>query len=164
MHRSYSGSGLFLGNRTESEHEFGRPLLTPAEVNQLPQDDGILLVGGLLPYRGRKVRYFLDPQFKGRDGWPAPDSAEDQARELLGRVATAWDEFIQAPAPSGWDIADRAHTPGAVAEESRAGIQGAAAVAQDDWECLFGAHDEAAVAVEEPEASDSPVTAKELPL
>ena len=44
--------------------EYGRALLTPAEVNQLPQDDAVLVVGGLLPYRARKVRYFLDPRFK----------------------------------------------------------------------------------------------------
>ena len=48
LQRSYSGSGLFLTNRSESEQEYARPLLTPAEVNQLSQDDGILLVGGLL--------------------------------------------------------------------------------------------------------------------
>ena len=92
--RSYSGSGLFLTSRTESEHEYGRPLLTPAEVNQLAQDDGILLVGGALPYRARKVRYFLDPRFKGRDQVPAPDSPAEQARELLGRVTTDWEDRL----------------------------------------------------------------------
>jgi type IV secretion system protein VirD4 len=91
MQKSYSGSGLFLTNRSESEQEFARPLLTPAEVNQLSQDDGILLVGGLLPYRARKVRFFLDPRFRGRDGLPAPDSPEAQARELLPRAASDWD-------------------------------------------------------------------------
>jgi type IV secretion system protein VirD4 len=90
-HRSYSGSGLVLTHRTESEQEFGRPLLTPAEVTQLPQDDGILLVGGLWPYRARKVRYFLDPRFKGRDVLPPPDRPEDQAREPLGPVTSDWD-------------------------------------------------------------------------
>ncbi len=90
IQKSYSGSGLFLTHRSESEHEYGRPLLTPAEVTQLPQDDGILLVGGLLPYRARKVRYFLDPRFKGRGGLPPPDRAAEQARELLPRPPSEW--------------------------------------------------------------------------
>jgi hypothetical protein len=59
-------------------------------VNQLPQDDGILLVGGLLPYRARKVRYFLDPRFKGRGGLPPPDRPDEQARELLPRAPSEW--------------------------------------------------------------------------
>jgi hypothetical protein len=103
-HRSYSGSGLFLTSRTESEQEFGRPLLTPAEVNQLPEDEGMLLVGGLLPYRARKVRYFLDPRFQGRDALPPPDRAEEQARERLGFAANDWEgpDVVSPPSePSG---------------------------------------------------------------
>ena len=96
LQKSYSGSGIFLTNRSESEHEYARPLLTPAEVNQLPQDDGILLVGGLLPYRARKVRYFLDPRFQGRAGRPPPESAEEQARELLPHVRSDWDGLVLA--------------------------------------------------------------------
>jgi type IV secretion system protein VirD4 len=59
-------------------------------VNQLPQDDGILLVGGLLPYRARKVRYFLDPRFRGRGGLPPPDRPDEQARELMPRASNEW--------------------------------------------------------------------------
>jgi type IV secretion system protein VirD4 len=59
-------------------------------VNQLPQDDGILLVGGLLPYRARKVRYFLDPRFKARGSLPPPDRPDEQARELLPRAPSEW--------------------------------------------------------------------------
>jgi len=98
LQRSFSGSGLFLTNRSESEQEYARPLLTPAEVNQLSQDDGILLVGGLLPYRARKVRYFLDPRFRGRDGLPPPNAPEEQARELLGNVRNDWTDAL-APLP-----------------------------------------------------------------
>ena len=45
MQRTYFGSGLWLTNRSESEQEYARPLLTPSEVTQLPQDDGLLMVG-----------------------------------------------------------------------------------------------------------------------
>jgi len=76
--------------------------LTPAEVNQLSQDDGILLMGGLLPYRARKVRYFLDPRFRGRAGRPPPDSPEQQARELPARVVSDWEGLVVAAAtPAG---------------------------------------------------------------
>ena len=102
LQKSYSGSGIFLTHRSESEHEYARPLLTPAEVNQLSQDDGILLMGGLLPYRARKVRYFLDPRFRGRAGRPPPDSPEQQARELPARVVSDWEGLVVAAAtPAG---------------------------------------------------------------
>jgi type IV secretion system protein VirD4 len=97
MQKSYSGSGIWLTNRTESEQEYARPLLTPAEVNQLSPDDGILLVGGLVPYRARKVRYYQDPRFKGRDGLSTPDSPEEQAKELFGPLASDWDGLVVRP-------------------------------------------------------------------
>jgi type IV secretion system protein VirD4 len=96
LQKSYSGSGWFLSNRTESEQEYARPLLTPAEVNQLSQDDGILLVGGLLPYRARKVRYFVDPRFAGRDGLPPPAAGAEQAAELLARAPSDWEGLVIA--------------------------------------------------------------------
>ena len=126
MQKSYSGSGLFLSNRTESEQEYARPLLTPAEVNQLPQDDGILFVGGLLPYRAKKVRYFLDARFQGRDGLPTPDRAEEQARELLGGIRNDWEGLgIAAAAKSDRTADEPVHSP----TESPAALAAAPAVA-----------------------------------
>jgi type IV secretion system protein VirD4 len=97
VQRSFSGSGLFLMNRSESEQEYARALLTPAEVNQLSADDAILLVGGLLPYRGRKVRYFLDRRFRGREKWPPPDGVQAQARELPAPRVSDWDGRVIEP-------------------------------------------------------------------
>jgi type IV secretion system protein VirD4 len=94
IQKSRSGSGLWLSNRTESEQEYGRPLLTPGEVGQLPRDDGLLLVEGLLPYRGRKIRYFLDPRFRDRAGLPPPDRPEEQARELPAPRASEWEGLM----------------------------------------------------------------------
>jgi type IV secretion system protein VirD4 len=140
LQRSYSGSGFFLTHRSESVHEYGRPLLTPAEVNQLPQDDGILLVGGLLPYRARKVRYFLDPRFKGRGGLPPPDRPEEQSRELPPRVPSDWDGLVVAPEseptpPPASDAAEERRRPPA-APPSDPGVTGGA---QDDWDRAFAA-------------------------
>ncbi len=120
LQKSYSGSGIFLTNRSESEHEYARALLTPAEVNQLPQDDGILLVGGLLPYRARKVRYFLDPRFKGRAGQPPPDSAEEQARELPARAPNDWQVTVRGDAPP-WPARAAPDAPPSQAEPDRLG-------------------------------------------
>jgi type IV secretion system protein VirD4 len=97
--KSFSGSGFFLSHRSESEQELGRPLLTPAEVTQLPEDDGILLVGGQLPYRVRKVRYFLDRRFRGRDKLRPPNSAEEQVHELLPPTPSEWQGTVAAPPP-----------------------------------------------------------------
>jgi len=89
--KSRSGSGLFLTNRSVSEQEYARPLLTPAEVTQLSQDDGILFIGGLLPYRAKKVRYYLDPRFRGRDALRPPDAEVEQTAELLPRTPSDWE-------------------------------------------------------------------------
>jgi type IV secretion system protein VirD4 len=129
LQRSRSGKGLFLAHRSESEQEYARPLLTPAEVTQLPQDDGILLVGGLLPYRARKVRYFLDPRFKGREALAPPDSREAQGRELLSATPSDW-ERVFATAARGTDPAD--DLPSRALGARAAVVQGAAPLSAED--------------------------------
>jgi type IV secretion system protein VirD4 len=64
--------------------------LTPGEVTQLPDDEAILMVGSLLPYRAKKVRYFIDPRFRARAGLPPPDATSEQARELPADVPNDW--------------------------------------------------------------------------
>jgi type IV secretion system protein VirD4 len=179
LQRTYSGSGLFLTNRSESEHEYGRPLLTPAEVNQLSQDDGIMLVGGLLPYRARKVRYFLDPRFKGRAGLPAPDGPSEQARELPTRVPNDWDGVVVGADEEGAGLPIEFETRGRGVEcfardrtvsavpvakgaaEPRP-VEASTGPAEDVWEGYFPVEGmEEAVA----ENADAPsTTSEELPL
>ncbi len=96
---TYSGSGLFLTNRSESQQEYARALLTPAEVMQLSPDDALVLVGGRLPYRGRKVRYYIDPRFKDRGGISPPDDPAAQARELLTAAPHDWEGHLVASPP-----------------------------------------------------------------
>jgi len=48
-----------------AEHHAGRPLLTPDEVRNLPQDQELLFVGGMRPVRAAKLRYYADTEFKG---------------------------------------------------------------------------------------------------
>lgn len=116
VQRSYSGSGLLLGRRTESEHEYGRPLLTPAEVTQLPADDVLLFAGGVPPTRARKVRYYIDPRFESRSALPAPDSPREQESEFLPSVANCWrDSPSGVPSVAAEPAEARPHDPAAEA-------------------------------------------------
>jgi type IV secretion system protein VirD4 len=134
MQKSFSGSGWWLSNRTESEQEYGRPLLTPAEVNQLAPDDGILLVGGQLPYRARKIRYYLDSRFAPRASLPPPDSAAAQASELLEPSPSEWAGIEATALPAENRIAlpaDEAQVPG------RPAAVGPAAPGENAWNAFF---------------------------
>jgi type IV secretion system protein VirD4 len=56
----------WLGHVKVSRQETARPLLTPGEVMQLPQDEAIVLVSGLPPVRAKKLRHYEDANFTGR--------------------------------------------------------------------------------------------------
>jgi type IV secretion system protein VirD4 len=141
LQRSYSGSGFFLTHRSESVQEYGRPLLTPAEVNQLPQDDGILLVGGQLPYRARKVRYFLDPRFQGRGGLPPPDAVDEQRCELPPRVASDWEGLVVAPEESPTSAAAGAVSEPVPADAAAASSEPPGPDAESVWDSFFASDD-----------------------
>jgi type IV secretion system protein VirD4 len=66
--RNLSGRRLsaWLSHMTVSSQETPRPLLTPGEILQLPQDDAVVLVSGSPPIRARKLRYFTDRNFLDR--------------------------------------------------------------------------------------------------
>lgn len=66
--KNYAGHRLspWLGHLMVSRQETARPLMTPGEVMQLPPDDEIVLVSGAPPVRGKKARYYADPQLKTR--------------------------------------------------------------------------------------------------
>src|SRR6202522_615071 len=65
--KNYAGHRLspWLGHLMVSRQETARPLLTPGEVMQLPNDEELVLVSGCNPIRAKKVRYFEDPEMKG---------------------------------------------------------------------------------------------------
>ncbi|MGY3534572.1 conjugal transfer protein TraG [Bradyrhizobium sp. USDA 4452] len=66
--RNYAGHRLapWLGHVMVSRQETARPLLTPGEVMQLPQDQAIVLVSGLAPVRATKLRHYEDANFVSR--------------------------------------------------------------------------------------------------
>jgi type IV secretion system protein VirD4 len=110
--RSVSGRGL-LGARnvSESDHEFGRPLLTPDEVLRLPFEDALLFIGGTAPYRARKVMYYLDRRLAPRAQLPPPESEREQRRELVRRTRSEWEALAPIPAPPPCSKEDAGGTP-----------------------------------------------------
>jgi len=66
--RNYAGHRLapWLGHLMVSRQETARPLLTPGEVMQLPPDESVVMVSGHAPIKAKKLRYYLDANFKRR--------------------------------------------------------------------------------------------------
>lgn len=66
--RNYAGHRLapWLGHLMVSRQETARPLLTPGEVMQLPPDEAVVMVSSLAPIKAKKLRYYLDANFKQR--------------------------------------------------------------------------------------------------
>ncbi len=93
---NYAGSRMapWLGHTMVSRQEVPRPLLTPGEVMQLPQDEALILTGGAPPIRARKIRYFAEQVFKARVRPPyaSPRLPGDG-------IATSW-SGLAAPPPA----------------------------------------------------------------
>ncbi|ESQ97708.1 conjugal transfer protein TraG [Stutzerimonas chloritidismutans AW-1] len=66
--RNYAGHRLapWLGHLMVSRQETARPLLTPGEVMQLPPEEAVVMVSGVVPIKARKLRYYADANFKRR--------------------------------------------------------------------------------------------------
>jgi type IV secretion system protein VirD4 len=79
--KNYAGHRLspWLGHLMVSRQETARPLLTPGEVMQLPQDDELVLVSGCHPIRAKKARYYEDGELKARI-LPPPRLSQPGAR------------------------------------------------------------------------------------
>jgi type IV secretion system protein VirD4 len=118
---------LFFSQVTVSDQEYARPLRTAGEVMQLPSDEAILLIGGLQPYLGVKVRDYLDPRFRAQAAIAAPSSAEAQAAELP--PAPPLSEWWSLPACS--DAADSR-----VPDLAEQGLAGDFGLELDD--CIYG--------------------------
>ncbi len=95
---NYAGSRLapWLGHVMVSEQESPRPLLTPGEILNMPNDANLLLIGGMFPYLGRKVVYYNDSRFKHRANQPAPNSEEAQRNEFPTHTKHPW-VFVKNP-------------------------------------------------------------------
>lgn len=91
---NHAGSRLapWLGHIMVSSQENARALLTPGEVLQLPGDEALVLVGGIPPYRAKKLMYYQDKRFDGRAWRPAPESGKERMTQIQGlhKEAAPW--------------------------------------------------------------------------
>ena len=85
--KNYAGHRLspWLGHLMVSRQETARPLLTPGEVMQLPNDDELVLVSGCQPIRAKKARYYEDAELKNRV-LPPPTLFESRPLVWNGRA------------------------------------------------------------------------------
>ncbi|MDY7096562.1 MAG: conjugal transfer protein TraG [Pseudomonadota bacterium] len=99
--KNYAGHRLspWLGHLMVSRQETARPLLTPGEIMQLPPDDEIVLISGAPPVRGKKARYYADPQLKTRIQSPPNLIAEVAAPNEVQRDDWSGRAPIVAPKP-----------------------------------------------------------------
>jgi type IV secretion system protein VirD4 len=65
-----------LKQKTIGEQEFGRELLMPDEAMSLPPDETLVFVAGHSPIRGKKIRYYDDPEFSRRAAIPSPEGSD----------------------------------------------------------------------------------------
>jgi type IV secretion system protein VirD4 len=86
-----------LANRSKSMSDQRRALLLPQELMQFPQEQLLLLRGGIPPIHGDKIRYYADGLFRSRI-LPAPEVAmipriirDDE--ELPGCVEPTFDQL-----------------------------------------------------------------------
>lgn len=66
--KNYAGHRLapWLGHLMVSRTDTARPLLTPGEIMQLPDDEEIIMLAGVHPVRAKKVRYYRDKRLSDR--------------------------------------------------------------------------------------------------
>jgi type IV secretion system protein VirD4 len=114
--KNYAGHRLspWLGHLMVSRQETARPLLTPGEVMQLPPADELILVSGCHPIRAKKVRYFEDPEMKGRI---LPPPALASPRPPTGGGSSA------PPRRADWDDAMITPSTATVEDPANAGIR-----------------------------------------
>ena len=95
--RNYAGHRLapWLGHLMVSRQETARPLLTPGEVMQLPNDEAVVMVSGLAPIRAKKIRYFIDTNFKPRV-LPAPKLQPGQYADSPAARMDDWSGMVVA--------------------------------------------------------------------
>ena len=96
-----------------SRQETARPLLTPGEVMQLPPEDAVVMVSSVAPIRAKKLRYYVDANFKdrvlpppvlavGRYADAPPARPDDWSGLAIPAVPTA-PTSVSADGPGGTD-------------------------------------------------------------
>lgn len=99
--RNYAGHRLapWLGHLMVSRQESARPLLTPGEVMQLPPDEAVVMASSMAPIRAKKLRYYLDANFKRRV-LPPPVLAIGCYADAPPSRADDWSGLVRPPMPA----------------------------------------------------------------
>jgi len=99
--RNYAGHRLspWLGHVMVSRQETARPLLTPGEVMQLPQDQAVVLISGLAPIRATKLRHYQDANFSDRLIAP-PRLTPTAYADCPAPLPDDWSSLVRLPDPS----------------------------------------------------------------
>jgi type IV secretion system protein VirD4 len=153
LQMNFAGNRLspWLGHIMESEQESPRPLLTPGEILQLPGDDALVMIGGLPPYRAKKIMYYQDERLTKRAWLPTPDDPEAQQSELLSEDCRH-NPWLADSAVAGQEVAE--HKERSNSELTKSEKTGIAAEAQHDAageNSVESAVPENTLLVEEPE-------------
>jgi type IV secretion system protein VirD4 len=100
--RNYAGHRLspWLGHLMVSRQESPRPLLTPGEIMQLPNDDEIVMVSGHPPVRAKKLRYYEDRNFSTRVV-PPPVLSEGTYADRPPARPDDWTGLVTPREPAG---------------------------------------------------------------
>lgn len=94
--QSLSGkrASFSLDNKSESEVEFARSLMTPGEVLQLDTNRAIVMLAGQPPILAHKIRYYEDPFFRAR--CPGRNADGSIPTEAQARAA-GWNPKLAPP-------------------------------------------------------------------
>lgn len=104
VQRNYAGHRLapWLGHLMVSRQETARPLLTPGEVMQLPSDEAVVMVSGQAPIKAKKLRYYLDANFKQRVMTP-PTLESGPYRDTPAARSDDWSDLVLPSTPEATD-------------------------------------------------------------
>lgn len=96
--KNYTGHRLapWLSHMMVSRQETQRALMTPGEIMQMPPEEQIVMVSGVAPILGTKLRYYADQNFKKRLLEPPEDkiapkfsfNASPPSSEAMDRCGT----------------------------------------------------------------------------
>ena len=124
--RNYAGHRLapWLAHVMVSRQETARPLLTPGEVMQLPNDDELVLAAGLAPIRAKKLRYYEDRNFRARL-LPPPALVHGRYADVPRARSNPWGGLARRPHPGlvrAADWTDLESDDGGLARERHPGL------------------------------------------
>jgi type IV secretion system protein VirD4 len=91
---SYRGGGL-VRDRSVTQQEVRRRLLTPDEAMRIDPDHEVMFVAGQQPIYARKLRYFADKELLRRAATQSPVSSD-----RLGPTRCSWAELAPCGAPA----------------------------------------------------------------